>query len=121
MSIIYWLRKTLRHLQKKTVPLRTIVVNEAPEPLQPNLLYLVGTRHHPWAVIFLCPSGCKAAIELNLLPEARPCWRIRKHWDSTVTLYPSVDRVTGCKSHFWIRRGTIEWVTFRSANRSVAL
>lgn len=109
MNILYWLRRTFRQLQNKTVPLRTVVLDEAPEFLDPGVLYLLGMGQRPWAAVFTCPCGCTARIELNLLPEARPCWKMRMRWDSTVSLSPSIDRMAGCRSHFWIRNGLVEW------------
>lgn len=109
MKILYWLRRIGRQLRRRSVPFQTEHVLDVPDHLQPNRLYLVGDQRRPWVTVFLCPSGCGAAIELNLLPEARPCWRVLQSWDTTVTLTPSIDRMVGCRSHFWVRKGLIEW------------
>lgn len=89
--------------------LRTTHVEELPDRLRPNLLYLVGEAGNHWCMAFLCPCGCGDPIHLNLVPETRPAWRIRKHWNASLTVQPSVWRTKGCRSHFWIRRSCIVW------------
>ncbi|MGE3343138.1 MAG: DUF6527 family protein [Vicinamibacterales bacterium] len=34
-----------------------------------------------WAAALLCPCGCGDVIELNLVEQASPCWRVRQHRD----------------------------------------
>ena len=43
------------------------------------------------------------------VPGDRPGWKLRDHWDGTASLAPSVWRKVGCKSHFWLRKGRVEW------------
>ncbi|MER9417949.1 DUF6527 family protein [Mesorhizobium sp. M0306] len=57
----------------------------------------------------LCPCGCRRVLHMNLLADERPCWRLTRHDDGTTTLHPSVWRKTDCGSHFWFRRGRVEW------------
>jgi hypothetical protein len=57
----------------------------------------------------ICPCGCGEVIELNLLEQARPRWSVQEHPDRTITLAPSVWRQKGCRSHFHLRRGRIDW------------
>jgi hypothetical protein len=110
MNFFYSIRRTSRRLRNKSIPLGMAVVDEAPEVLDRETLYLLGVGQNPWAAVFACPCGCTARIELNLLAQARPYWKFRTHWDSTVSLWPSIDRMAGCRSHFWFRRGLAEWV-----------
>lgn len=51
-----------------------------------------------------CPCGCGAIISLNLIPNVRPCWKIRLN-----NITPSINRNIGCKSHFSIAGGKVEW------------
>ena len=55
-----------------------------------------------------CPDGCGEQLTINLDSRAGPSWR---HYveDGKVTLYPSVWRDTGCKSHFIVWRSKIYW------------
>lgn len=109
MKVFYRLRRAVRKARKQSIPLLTVRVDEEPEPLQPSTLYLLGNSRKPWAAIILCPCGCKEIVRLNLLVEARPCWTATNHFDCTTSLNPSIFRTTGCKSHFWIRHGVVEW------------
>ncbi|MHB9010641.1 MAG: DUF6527 family protein [Ignavibacteriaceae bacterium] len=113
MNIFYLLRKTFLRVTKRVTPYRTICVLEEPEVLQENYLYVLGSMNHFWAAVFICPCGCGSIIRLNLIKEAQPCWIIKFHIDSTPSLYPSINRTVGCKSHFWIQRGIVEWASFQ--------
>lgn len=109
MKPLYWIRRLVGRVRDETPPLRTLAVADIPENPKFGAIYLLGLYQKPWAAAFLCPCGCGALIKLNLLPEARPCWHAKQHWDASVSLTPSVERLTGCRSHFWVRRGLIEW------------
>ena len=112
MNVLYWLRSTSRKHRKQIAPYRLVSTQEMPETPQVSEFYLLGQKKHPWAAAFLCPCGCEAMIQLNLLSEATPCWKVRKHLDSSVSVSPSVNRITGCRSHFWIRKGIVKWASF---------
>lgn len=98
-----------RHWLSPQPLLKAIEVEELPEVLNKDRFYLVGENGYLWHAALLCPCGCAERLYLNLLPEQRPCWRIDRHADDTVSVHPSVWRVRGCGSHFFIRRGSIEW------------
>ena len=89
--------------------LRAVQVDELPDRLEGGTLYILGEGHHRWSVALQCPCRCRAIIQLNLLAEAEPRWNLALHRDETVTLYPSIWRQKGCRSHFFIRRGKVEW------------
>lgn len=84
-------------------------VEEFPDALEGHKLYVAGENTYFWAAAMLCPCGCGEVIELNLLPKARPCWTVQEHPNGLVSLRPSVWRRQGCRSHFYLRRGQIEW------------
>jgi hypothetical protein len=95
------------HSQPKLV--RFARVDEFPDRLEKSKVYLAGEDDHLWGAAMICPCGCGETIELNLLKQARPCWNATEHSDGSVTLSPSVWRQKGCKSHFFVRRGKIDW------------
>lgn len=109
MKILFALRVFICKLRRRPVPLRTIVVEEMPELAKHNVLYVYSSNGHQWGTAFSCPCGCESLIELNLLPEGNPTWKVTRHWDSSVSLHPSVWRQVGCKSHFWIKHGIVIW------------
>jgi hypothetical protein len=83
-------------------------LTDIPEHLADNTIYIIGERAQHWLVIFYCPCGCRETISLNLLKETRPRWRFITRW-SQLTLYPSVWRTVGCKSHFNVKKNKIVW------------
>jgi hypothetical protein len=94
---------------RKPQLIRGIRVEEFPDKLGRATLYLAGEGANLWAAAMICPCGCGDVIELNLLKEARPFWRVQEDADGTITLHPSVWRQKGCRSHFILRRGRIVW------------
>lgn len=55
-----------------------------------------------------CPDGCGEVLTVNLDGRSGPAWRLYLEKDS-ISLYPSVWRHTGCKSHFIVWRSRIYW------------
>jgi len=87
----------------------TLTVDDLPDVLDSERLYLVGDDDCPWSAALLCPCGCEATIQLSLLPDDKPSWRAVRHFSGSVSLQPSVWRTRGCRSHFFLRRGRIVW------------
>jgi hypothetical protein len=83
-------------------------VEDLPEEFEHNVIYIVGSPVC-WVLAFVCPCGCKQIIQLNVLKDDYPCWKFSLY-RKRITIYPSIKRNTGCKSHFWIYRGKIEMV-----------
>ena len=101
-----WAQSLFRTTPRAWQTTRTEVVPDRPAT---GVVYLVGEGQHLWSVAFLCPCGCGELVQLNLLPDTRPQWDVRTHEDTTVSLTPSVWRTKGCRSHFFLRRGRVEW------------
>ncbi len=59
--------------------------------------------------IIKCPCGCGDEIKVNLDKRAGPAWGIYRK--NGITLYPSVWRDSGCKSHFILWDDEIYWCT----------
>lgn len=64
-------------------------------------------RGKPRWLIMACPCGCGEEIPVNLDSRAGPAWRIYRNQRTGVSLFPSVWRDTGCRSHFIVWRGEI--------------
>lgn len=47
-----------------------------------------------------CPCGCGDVIYINLIPDTHPGWTITGN-----TIKPSLNRSSGCRSHFSITNG----------------
>lgn len=104
---ISWVRTKLR--RPRPTLYRAAHVEDLPELPKALTVYIAGEGPNVWGAAMLCPCGCGETIELNLLRQARPCWTVTEHEDGSVTLLPSVWRQKGCKSHFFVRHGHIDW------------
>lgn len=105
------LRRWWRRLRRvKRVGRATFVASTGEVPgLTPGQLAVVGPADGPkWALIG-CPCRCGETLWVNLMPGTGRRWRLDVGADRAVTLAPSLD-VTTCGSHFWVRRGRIDWV-----------
>lgn len=61
--------------------------------------------------VMKCPDGCGEVLSVNLDGRSGKAWRIyerRGRW----SLFPSIDRTTGCQSHFVLWRGHVLWCDF---------
>lgn len=72
-------------------------------------LVLARDGGEDWCVGMRCPCGCGDTIELLVIREAKPRWDIAVNGDGRPSLSPSVWRQTGCRSHFWVRYGRVDW------------
>jgi hypothetical protein len=117
-AVLLWLWSVVTYVPRQLVALwpwrkaklfHSIRVEEFPDKLERTKVYLAGENDNLWAAAMICPCGCGEVIELNLLKQARPCWSVQEHSDGTVTLAPSVWRQKGCRSHFLLRHGRIDW------------
>lgn len=92
-------------------PYKTLFVEDAlPQHLKRRTFYVVQEDGFEEQAAMICPCGCRKVLHMNLLTDERPCWRVTRHEDGTATLHPSVWRKKGCGSHFWFRRGRVQWV-----------
>jgi hypothetical protein len=106
------LPKWLRRVRDKFGPRRDLQVVEGdslPERLPRRNLVLAREGDEDWCVGMRCPCGCGQTIELLLIQEAKPRWDLLVDWSGRPSLKPSVWLQTGCRSHFWLRRGRVEW------------
>lgn len=94
-----------------------VVGDEVPPHLEMRQVVRMIDEGHQWLAALVCPCGCGEVIELNLSPAAKPRWRLEVE-NGRPTLSPSVWRTTGCRSHFWVRQGKVEWVSSPRPHRS---
>lgn len=96
-----WLRPTLR--------VKIVVGDSLPAILPKHDLVLVQDDGENWSVGLHCPCGCGDTLELMLLENVKPRWDLEIDTKGRPSLTPSVWRTTGCKSHFWISHGKVDW------------
>src|ERR1700749_290831 len=59
-------------------------------------------------LVLRCPDGCGDILSINLDARSGPAWRLycrRGMW----SLFPSIDRPTGCLSHFILLHNRVLW------------
>jgi hypothetical protein len=104
-----WLADWLRSSRRRPPEFSTRAVTEWPREPLPNVLYRLGDNECEWAAGLKCPCGCGAFIQLSLVEDASPSWRIDRKRSGEFTLMPSVWRTVSCRSHFIIYRSRILW------------
>jgi len=62
----------------------------------------------PWLAVLRCPCGCGATIQLPMTASSEPVWYLAGPPERP-SLWPSVRRSTGCRSHFILRSGLVQW------------
>ena len=77
------------------------------EPVK-GMLYLVG-EGQAWSAGMVCPCGCCKLIQVSLLREDFPKWSVEMTVWGVPTLAPSAWCTSGCRSHFFLRRGHLRW------------
>jgi hypothetical protein len=65
--------------------------------------------------VMRCPDGCGETLSVNLDARSGKAWRTYERRDRW-SLFPSIDRPTGCKSHFVLWHGHVLWCDFDSDN-----
>lgn len=103
-----WLR--LRDWASRPRKLVRVEGDALPAVMPPRNLVLLSEGGDAWSVGMTCPCGCGQLIELPLIPEASPRWRLEVDDAALPTLTPSVWLRTGCRSHFFVRSGKVLWV-----------
>lgn len=89
---------------------KVIVVEEfLPDRLDRKALYIVQEDNYTEQAAMICPCGCRQVLHMNMLPDERPCWSLRKHTNGSHSLHPSIWRNKGCHSHFWFSNNRIHW------------
>ena len=89
---------------------RALRIDDAPEVLKDRTLYLVGDDSYLWSAVMRCPCGCGKRLEMNLVQTAKPVWKLTEGKRGEITLHPSIWLKKGCRAHFFLRGGKIQWV-----------
>jgi hypothetical protein len=103
------LKRLLTSTVRPDVVSRLVDQQPANRALEPGVLYIVSGGPTPKWAIMQCPCGCNEKLQLSLNPTRRPRWSVHRDRLRRVTVDPSVRQTGGCRAHFWIRRGMIEW------------
>jgi hypothetical protein len=120
MGVLLHARRLLErlHLRKRRYWIER--VDEIPDMPVPNVVYAIGDVS-PWQAALVCPCGCKHLIQLSLIDHDSPRWSLQGQETGLATLYPSVWRTRGCKSHFILRKGQVFWCNSAKSARRTAI
>ena len=105
-------REWFRSLFNREPKPRGIVYFEADELPQELPAFDIAVAREDgtlWTAGMRCPCGCGRRLEVMLLPEVKPRWDLRVDDEGRPTLHPSIWLKDGCKAHFFLRSGIVEW------------
>ncbi|MGH8752089.1 MAG: DUF6527 family protein [Burkholderiales bacterium] len=77
---------------------------------EPKVIAVVENPSLRKWVKFFCPCGCREVIALNLMRHIHPCWRIRFDRRGRISVWPSVWRLNGCRSHFFLTANEVRFI-----------
>jgi len=84
-------------------------VDDVPDKLDNRIIYIIENEGYYWQAAMVCPCGCNKILHMNLINDYHPSWKFEINKRKIITLQPSINRMVGCKSHFFIRKGRIIW------------
>lgn len=72
--------------------------------LKDNVIYGIADEH---IMLFKCPCQCGDIMNIPVNFKDGSQWAMTL--DAGITLSPSLHRTTGCRSHFFIKKGEVVW------------
>jgi hypothetical protein len=103
--LVRWFRRDAPHFRRIV---RVDSLPDVPVLAADEVALVVDDSVFKWTVLN-CPCGCREQIRVSLMRSHYPHWELNIEPDETITLHPSLWRGTGCRSHFFVRRGKVEW------------
>jgi len=88
--------------------LRVVDASPKLDDIEEGQMYLVEYRGKRYWTMFRCPCGCGEPITLMAESDG-PTWRTWLSDEERPSLSPSVWRMAGCFSHFWVDDGRVYW------------
>jgi len=104
-----WLLVTLRLIPRPDFLVCTVTDHPDPAAIAKERVYVVGGKGFSKWAYFRCPADAEEIIQLSLMPERRPRWRVSADFLGRPTIEPSVRQLDGSFAHFWIRKGRVDW------------
>lgn len=98
----------LRLLPRTEVSATVQASHPAADDLRQHRLVIVRGDTDKWALM-RCPCGCGERLQLSLARDRKPKWRVEVDRFGRPTLAPSVRMQDGCRAHFRLRNGRVEW------------
>ena len=89
--------------------LRVVSLTPKTTVIGPGEMFLVEYQGKRYWTMFRCPCGCDEIVTLMAESEKGPTWSTWTSREGRPCLRPSVWRMEGCHSHFWIYDGRVYW------------
>ena len=108
-AFLLWLLVALRFARRPELMATLVADHPDPDAMRVGMIYIVGgASYRKWAY-FKCPADHEEVIQLSLMPERRPHWKITTDILGRPTIHPSVRQLDGSYAHFWVKNGRIDW------------
>jgi Family of unknown function (DUF6527) len=108
-AFLLWLLVTLRLVRQPDLVMKLVPDHPDPDTMDFGVIYVVGgAGYRKWAY-FRCPADHEEIIQLSLMPERRPRWKVTRGFLGRPTIHPSVRQLDGSYAHFWVKNGRIDW------------
>ena len=88
--------------------------NPNPNNIKKNIIYVVGGKKYTKWAYLKCPCGCNDTIMLSLNKQDFPSWSVKQDKFGRASISPSINKLEGCYSHFFIKRGKLKWAYINS-------
>ena len=86
-------------------------IENLPDQLKKNTVYILGGRKYPFQTVFICPRSCGKKIYINISPQHKKKWDIIEHKNDVISLSPSIWMAhSECNCHYWLKKGKFNWV-----------
>ena len=90
---------------------RTEWVEDLPEHITKNTIYIIGGRKYPFYAVVTCPrKKCKKLPHLEISHKFEKRWKVTETKQGVLSLNPSIYITdSSCKCHYWVKKGHIVW------------
>lgn len=103
-----WLPKLSAYGLFRRPDFLAVEVADAPETLEPGLVYHEVRGGHPKWAHLVCPK-CGEHIQLQTA-QVKTRWSIRIDWLNRPSIHPSIWEKKSCGAHFFVTHGRIKWI-----------
>lgn len=107
-AICVLINRTRKRMGNTILP-SIMFYSDFPAAIKDDSVYFVGNLKYQSHVFITCPCGCGGSIALPLNAKTLSSWKVQWHIDGSISIVPSIDKIVGCRSHFFYKHGKIIW------------
>jgi hypothetical protein len=109
VRIARYLLVGLRIIRRPRFVIRVRTTQPAAKELGVDEIVAVVAGDETKWLCFLCPCGSGEIVRLAVSSTRRPAWTYTADRLARPTIHPSIWQLDGCRCHFWVKRGEIDW------------